>query len=242
MYDVVENLPENIEIYLVGGALRNAYVYKYHGEQWLQRDYDQIVISGSEEYLTYLESKGFKKGGMDKPTQRIMVKALKEDGAEISYVDNLVFDIHMVDGTTVEDNLAHDTGLLINGFAVNMRDIFKNDCLDRVISLDGAEQCIQDKQIKINQIGYRAEANHFFACLRFMGAGFKAPPKSEAIQLLLELPRMESERYQRNLQKLKDYVGGEGKAKSLVEAAIGPGIDIFDEQDAKKMINHLARS
>lgn len=236
MFDLVKNLPSEVEVYLVGGAVRNALINKYHNETWRQRDYDQIVTNGSETYFSYLESTGFSIGTLDRLAQRVMVKPVIEDAKTISYEDNLVLDIHMVDGTSVEDNLRNETGLLINGFALSLRDIFDENWLDKLIQLPSALECIKAKQVRVNLDGYATEANNFFACMRFVGAGFSPPPQEETTKLLVELMKLEHDRYQRNLAKLSDYVGGEAEARRLLAEVLGPEINIFNEASAKAII------
>ena len=240
MFEVVQNLPSGVEVYLVGGALRNALISKYHDETWQQRDYDQIVTKNSDEYLSYLYDRGFTDGTLQSSTQRVIAKPVVEGGKLISYEDNIVFDIHTLDGTSVEDNLRYKSGLLVNGFALSLRDVFTPDWEDALIQLPGALDCIRTKQIRINQDGFASEANNFFACMRFIGAGFSAPPRDEITKLLLQLPELGHERYQRNLEKLSNYVGGESQARRIIEAAIGSDIDIFDEASAKNAIALLA--
>jgi hypothetical protein len=236
MFEIVQNLPSDVDVYLVSGTIRNALIRKYHGEVWPQRDYDQIVTNGSDDYFSYLYERGFRISNLDRPTQRVVAKPIVKDAKTISYEDNLVFDVHMVDGTTVEDNLRNNVGLLINGFALSLRDAFDPNWESKVLALPGALDCIKSKQIRINLHGYTSDANYFFACMRFIGSGLAAPPREEIIKLLMKLPGLEHERYQRNLIKLSSYVGGEAEARRIVKQTMGDEFDIFDEDGTKAFI------
>jgi tRNA nucleotidyltransferase/poly(A) polymerase len=43
----VRNLPEEIDLYIVGGSVRNALIREFHGQDLVQRDYDQVITNGS---------------------------------------------------------------------------------------------------------------------------------------------------------------------------------------------------
>jgi hypothetical protein len=60
--DLIKNLPDDIEVYLIAGTVRNAIQRFFHGGDNLeQRDYDQIVVKGSDKYLEYLKALRFYK-------------------------------------------------------------------------------------------------------------------------------------------------------------------------------------
>lgn len=229
MLSLIKGLPKQTEVFLVGGALRNALIYEIHQEIWPQRDYDQIVINNSSVYLEFLEKSGFRPSGANQKNKKVLAKKLIKDGADISYVDNLVFDIHIADGNTPSENLQNNTSLLINGFALNLRDILRPGWKTHIIELPGAIQAIENKQIAINNLASNIEPYTLFACLRFIGAGFKAPPKKDIDRMLTELLRIDHDKYQKNLIKLSSYVGGKDRAKNIVSDLLGDEIDIFDE-------------
>lgn len=237
MFNIVKDLPEAVEVYLVGGAVRNALIQTFHQETWRQRDYDQIVTKGADEYFSYLEARGFRNSSHDRPMQRIMAKALSEDAPEISYEENLVFDMHVVEGTTAADNLRNETGLLINGVAISLRDIFRDDWEACLVTLPGALDSIQQRQVRVNEYGYDKQPSNIFACLRFIGAGFSAPPQEEVRKLLLELLKLDHEKYQKNLTKLSDYVGGDDHARELGRRVIDQDVDLFNEEVTKSWIS-----
>ena len=123
-HEVVSGLPKDIEIYLIGGAVRNALYYHHFGERLRQRDYDQIATQNSRHYLDFLHSVGFLDGGIVRDDQIILYKALVDNPDPQGYDDSVVFDIHPLDGTTAISNLKDHVGLSINGFALPLRSIF----------------------------------------------------------------------------------------------------------------------
>ncbi len=239
MRNVINNLSDDVEVYLVGGAIRNALVKKYLGETWIQRDYDQAITRGSLQYIAQLEQLGFSRGSINNDEHIVMAKPLKANGQEVSYEDNLVFDMHTVDGTTIEDNLKYSTALSINGFALPLRNILDEDWEGKLFQLPGALDSIKNKQINLNQDGYNSESNYFFALLRFMGAGFAAPDHDDVIKLLKVTADIEPERYTRNVIKLVNYVGGEARVREIIDSLGIKGLDIYDEQSTRQLARSL---
>lgn len=227
---LVQNLPEGIEVYLVAGTVRNAIHRFFHGGDSLeQRDYDQIVTKGSDKYLEYLKSKGFYPGRIQRPTQKVMIKSFVGNEDPEDFTNNLVFDVNLVDNSTVLENLEKHVGLTVNGNAISIRDIFSEQWQDRLVSLPGALEAIQNKQLVLNPDGYKYQAANLFSAIRFVHNGY-APPSKEEIKLLMkELPRVEDDRYEKNIQKVFKYVGGEEAARSIWKE-IGVDVDVFDKQ------------
>ncbi|MGZ6004821.1 MAG: hypothetical protein ACXWLH_01580 [Candidatus Saccharimonadales bacterium] len=233
---VVDNLPLSVDVYLIGGAIRNALFRHYHGRALKQRDYDQIITKSPNVYIDYLYSMGFVAGEINRPMQRVMRKSLFENVAPEDHDKWIVFDMHLVDSTKAIDNLKYHVGLTVNAFAISLRDIFSSDWQSKLISLPGAVDDIKGKRLRVNMEGYKDQAANFFAVLRFMHAGFLPPPKNELKLLLDELPKIEHNRYQKNVDKVFTYVGGEDAARRLVYK-LGIDVDVFNENDVKKHIH-----
>lgn len=153
-----------------------------------------------------------------------------------SYINWLVFDMHTVDGTTIEENIRSNVAFTINGCAINARDLFTKPGKDALIQvLPTALQDIRDKKLRLNKEGYKYAPSYFYAMLRFMSVGFAAPSQEEVQLLLKELPKLEHARFERNVKKVWDYVGGEVKARELV-SSLGITFDVFDEETVKSRI------
>ncbi len=234
--NLVKNLPDGIEVYLVAGTVRNAIQRFFHGGDDLeQRDYDQIVVKGSDKYLAYLSQLGFYEGRIQRPTQKVMIKSFVGNQDPEDFKNNLVFDIHLVDNTSVANNLKQHVGLTVNGNAISLRDIFSEQWQEKLISLPGALEAIQDKKLVLNPTGYRHQAANLFSVIRFVHNGYTPPPKEEIDLLIKKLPGVEDERYEKNIRKVFKYVGGEEVARSIW-GDIGIDVDVFDKQ---KVIERL---
>ncbi len=234
--DVIKNLPKDVEVYLIAGTIRNAIDKYFHSDRNLfQRDYDQIVTKGSDKYIAYLKDLGFYKGRIQRPTQKVLIKSFVGNEDISDFANNLVFDIHLMDGTDAIDNLKKHVGLILNGNALSIRDVFSSDWQDRLVSLPGALDSIENKQLKLNHEGYKYQAANLFSVIRFVHNGFAPPAKDELTLLIRELPRIEDDRYLKNVQKVFKYVGGEDNARKICRE-IGLNVDIFDK---KAVINSL---
>ena len=141
-----------------------------------------------------------------------------------------------MDGTDAMDNLKKHVGLLLNGNALSIRDVFSNDWQGKLVSLPGALDSIEDKQLKLNHEGYKYQAANLFSVIRFVHNGYAPPTKDELTLLIRELPRIEDERYLKNAQKVFKYVGGEDNARKICRD-IGLNIDIFDKKAVIKSLN-----
>lgn len=239
MHTLVENLPSDMDVFLVGGAVRNALVKKYHGETWVQRDYDQVITKNSAQYFNYLKQNGFIFRGIDDPNHKTASKPVVDNAREISYEDNLVFDMHIADGTTIEDEVRFNSMLLLNGFALSLRDSLSSDIESKIIALPGALDSIKNREIRLNPDNSDNESNYFFAVLRFMGMGFSAPPHNDVRKLLKRVEGLPTDRYERNVAKVVGYVGGEEKLKEIVDSLGIENLNIFDQGVTKNIAQSL---
>lgn len=233
---VITSLPADIEVYLIGGAVRNSLFRMFHNTVLTQRDYDQVITKGSTLYKEHLKSLAFKEHLYPSRQDEQVVYSLplneKARQGE-SYMNWLVLDLHTVDGTTIEENIRKNSAFTINGCAVNVRDLYSKPWKEAVIQvLPSALQDIKDKRLRLNYEGYRKYPSNFYAMLRFLSVGFSRPSHEEIMLLLKELPNLEHSRFERNVQKVWDYVGGEDKARALVKD-LGIEIDVFNEEIVK---------
>lgn len=159
LHKTFSGLPQEIEVYLVGGAIRNALFRMFHGEVLTQRDYDQVITHGSQDYKNYLSRLGYdnRPYPSHQDIQIVYSKALNEKAQEgDSYVNWLVFDLHTVDGTTIEDNLKYNAAFTINGCAVRANELFTKpwrDCL--IQAFPSALDDIKNKKLRLNYDGYK---------------------------------------------------------------------------------------
>jgi hypothetical protein len=237
LHRTISNLPTGVEAYLISGSVRNALYRDFHHAVLIQRDYDLVITKGSLECREYLTEIGYEARPYPsrQNEQVVFCKALNEQAHQgNSYLNWLVLDMHTVDGTTIEENIKYNAGFSINGCAVNAKKLFTKPLKESVVELlPTAIQDIKDRRLRINPDGYTYSASNFYAMLRFMSVGFSAPSTAEVNMLLRELPKIEHSRFDRTVQKVWDYVGGQDNARKLV-SQLGIDIDVFNEQEVKK--------
>jgi hypothetical protein len=231
--EVVRNLPGGVEVFMIGGAVRNALIREIHGDILTQRDYDLVVTKGSKQFTPYLETLGYEARPYPshQDEQVVYSKPLNDEAKNgDSYVNWLVFDIHTMDGTTIEENIKDNVAFTVNGCALSLRDLYTGPWQQRLIQvLPTALQDIKDKKLRLNYDGYKYMATNFYAMLRFMSVGFTPPPEKDIRLLLQELPHVEHARFESNVHKVWKYIGGEDKARALVKD-LGVDLDVFDEE------------
>ncbi|MFA6514298.1 MAG: hypothetical protein WCT50_03370 [Patescibacteria group bacterium] len=208
---VVASIPKSTKAYLVGGAIRNAVYYKYFKQKLPQRDFDILLIGDQVGFIKNLRHRGFIFGKI-KRKHEVVVKIKRIPKPIHAYNDYLYLDIHIAEEKSALKNLAKNSNFTINGFAISLKDIFREDWFDELISLPGALADLKNKRLKLNQLSHPA---NLFACMRFMSLGFKQPKQAEIDLLLKSLSDLKEPRYEKNMRKLFGYVGGEGNAKKL---------------------------
>jgi len=237
--EVATNLPDGIEVYIIGGSIRNALIRETRGDILTQRDYDLVVTRGSKRFTAYLETLGYEARPYPshQDEQVVYSKPLNEEAKNgDSYVNWLVFDIHTMDGTTIEENIKDNVAFTVNGCALNLRDLYFGSWQHKLIQvLPTALQDIKDKKLRLNYAGYKYMATNFYAMLRFISVGFTPPPEKDIRLLLNELPNVEPARFESNVKKVWKYVGGEAKARTLVKS-LGIEFDVFDEKTIKSSL------
>jgi hypothetical protein len=231
----MSNIPEDVELYIVGGAVRNALIREFHGQDLVQRDYDQVITKGTEQYRRYLESLGFRENPYpsNQDIQTVYNKTLFPGEVNWDYHDWIVFDMHTMDGTDIAYNIKKFVAFTVNGCAIKGQDVLTRPWKDALVEvLPGAIEDIKDKKLRLNLSGYKETSSNFYAMLRFMSVGFSAPSPEEVQMLLRELSNLEHARFERNVKKVWDYVGGEDKAREIV-SSLGIELDVFSEEAVK---------
>jgi hypothetical protein len=227
--EIIEVIPEDTEVYIVGGMVRNSLIYNFHEQKLPERDFDLVVSGDFELFADNLRTIDFKDSEIKRDyVANIVLKKNKFLGAEA--IDDKVCLDMKPSKEDILDSMAKGVPLLINGNTLPIKAIFEDNWLDQIISLPGAIDCIKDKQIKVNEFA-KPDPTALYACLRFMAMGF-APP--EDIELLMcWLKDIENEdRLERNRKKVLSYVGGEEKLSNLI-SELGITDNIFDWNTVK---------
>lgn len=223
--EAVESIPSETNVYVIGGAARNSVYYDLFKKTLPQRDYDLLFRGDLDRYIGNLRSRGFTYGKIRRKNQVVLKKRKFPEAKLIS--DHVVLDIHITQETNVLKNLLAYSNFTINGFAIPLQHYLSGNFKKYMIALPNAEKDLRNLHIHLNRKGYKSISGALFACLRFMSIGFKPPGDDEVKLLLKNLPNLEKWRFERNVKKVFDYVGGEEKAREMVKG-LGIPIDIFD--------------
>jgi len=227
---IIEVIPEENDVYIVGWAVRNSLFYLYHKTKLPQRDFDVVIVWMPEKLIQNLKNIWFTEGSNIKGDCWIILKKAKIDNPE--HLSDFVYldCTYWKDGVTMEKNLKEHANLTINCNAMNIKDVFDKNWLEKVVSVNGWIEDIKDKILKINSY----ESRILFACLRFMSQWFIAPKKDELIKAIQMLQSIDRDRYERNVLKLESYVWGREIADVLLKRLWVEG-DLFDRNEIKNL-------
>lgn len=135
---MTSHLPSKAEVYLIGGSVRNALFREFHQTVLTQRDYAQVVVNGSAEYRRYLAELGFvERQYPSRQDEQVVFSKALNNTAQLgdSYTNWLVFDMHTVDGTTIEDNEINNVCFTINGCAIKASELYNTPWETAVIQI-----------------------------------------------------------------------------------------------------------
>jgi hypothetical protein len=222
--EVISSIPPKTRIYLVGGAARNSIYYYLFKKSLPQRDYDLLLIGSFDEFIKNLRQNKFIFGKIRRKNEIVLKKKLIPYPKSVA--DYVVLDIHRSHEQSVIKNLKENSAFTINGFAIPLRRYFSKTLSKHLISIQEALKDLKNQRLRLNASGYKSHPGNLFACLRFMAIGFKPPAKKEIKLLLEQLPKLEKWRFEKNIKKVFNYVGGEKKARQLVKK-LGIKVDIF---------------
>ena len=229
--EVILSIPGKTKVYVIGGEARNAIYYDLFKKQLPQRDYDLLLIGDLDKFVKNLREYKFIYGKIRRKNEIVLKKKLIPKPKLIT--DYLMLDIHRNYESNIPKNLKENSAFTINGFAIPLRNYLDQDVRKHLIALTTALSDLKNRQLHLNVPGYIGHPGNLFACLRFMSIGFKPPKKREVKLLLEQLPKLEKWRFERNVKKVFDYVGGEKKARQLIKR-LDIGIDIFDIKKLRK--------
>ncbi|HRY59991.1 MAG TPA: hypothetical protein P5096_01275 [Patescibacteria group bacterium] len=223
--EVVDSIPKDKKVYLVGGMVRNALYYQYFKKILPSRDFDIAFVGNRQGFVSNLIKKGFIYGKTKKKNEIVLKKSkIKKPKAIQDYV---VLDIHSDGDQDIKKQIKGKANFTIGSFALELKDILSEDWADKVITTPQAAKDLKNKQIRVNALN-KEHPFQIFSCIRLMSLGFKKPSKKDIDRLLKLLFTTDNkERFDINIKKVFDYVGGEKKARILLKK-LGIKKDIFD--------------
>lgn len=223
--EVIASIPPKTQVYVIGGAARNAMYFAMFKKALPQRDFDLLLIGDLDGFVKNVRTHKFIYGKIRRKNDIVLKKKLvkKPEGP----ADLLVLDIHRSYEPDVLKNLEQNAAFSINGFAIPLADYLAKDVTKHCIALPNAKKDLRNHVLRLNVEGSAHHAGNLFACLRFMSIGFAPPDKQSVALLLSQLPKLEKWRFERNVQKVFGYVGGEVAARKLAKS-LGITVDIFN--------------
>ncbi len=230
--EIKKSVPKNSQLFLVGGALRNSVFYHFFKKKLKQRDYDLIFIGSRKQFVDNLRCLGFIYGRIRRKNQVVLKKEIVKNPKDIS--DFLVLDISFSAQKDIQDILKNKINFTINGFAINIKDIFSDNWMGKIIALPHSIANIKAKQLRLNTEKKDFIGTDLYACIRFISQGFEKPSKDEIEILFRAMKKLQKYKFERNKKKVFAYVGGKEKAKKIVKN-IGLNEDIFSFKTVMKL-------
>ncbi len=218
--EVAAAVPNRTKFYIVGGAMRNTLYYYYFGKKLPQRDYDSVIIGNHKKFIANLRKTGFVYGKIRRKKEVVLKKAKFKGAEKIS--DFVVLDMHWAKKGNILQNMKDHASFTINGFAIEVHDLFSPNWRKKVIEMPNAVRDLKHKQLVVNAVDNK---HNLFAAMRFISIGFEPPSKLDVEWLLREFKKAPKKRRKRNIEKLYSYVGGKRKAEKLAKKI---GINLND--------------
>ena len=231
--EAIAAIPKGTNVYVTGGAARNAVYYNAFKKKLPQRDYDLLVVGDMQAYVRNLRKKGFIYGKIRRK-HTIVVKKRRVPHPVDPLDDYVYLDLYVAPQfSSLQENIRFGANFTINQFAFPLAASTSPAWRKRIVTLPGAIRDMKAKQLRLSE-SLKHHPGDLFACLRFMSQGFKPPSKNEVGVLLEAFARFEPWRYPRNVKKVFRYVGGEEKARHLAKK-LGITHDIFSYETVLEM-------
>lgn len=226
--DTAESIPDGSQLYLHGGAARNAVYYRFFGEELPQRDFDLLLIGDKDAFATNVLARGFVRGKKNAETGATFKKPNIEHPSE-DFADWVYLDVVYRNDTTIEESLKQKANFTINGSAINLRDLENPGWFEEIIVLPETLEDLRSKRLRTNS---RYPAN-IYACVRFVSVGFTPPPRHELDWMIEDLRTIEEEKFGQNAEKVIRYVGSADTVRKIVRQ-LGISVDILDFNSIKE--------
>lgn len=225
----VKNLiPDDVKVYLFGGAVRNAVHFDYFKEEMTQRDFDLIIIGDVEKFTENLINAGFVFGKKNSEKSKVLKKARVSNPIHI-YEDYLYLDCKIYPSTeSIETILEKISDFTIAGVAIDLQDIFSLDWLNKIYAIPDAISDIQNRNLKV-VISYPA---NLYKIIRMMSKGYNKPIDLDIKDSLDKLKEITKKKFETEVEKTIRYVGGEDELLKIVNK-LGINKNILDFKQIK---------
>jgi len=230
--EIEMSIPENSQLFLVGGTLRNSVFYHFFKKKLKQRDYDLIFIGDRKQFVNNLRNLKFRYSKLRRKSQVVLKKEIVKNPKDIG--DFVVLDISFSVQKDIYDILRKKINFTINGLAINIKDLFSDIWMKKIITLPHSITDIKAKQLRLNTEKKTFFGTDLYACIRFVSQGFKKPLKDEIDILFRAMKKLPKYKFERNKTKVFDYVGGKEKAKKIVQK-MGLNEDVFSFETVIKL-------
>lgn len=229
--DIRRLVPKATEVYLFGGAVRNAIYFKYFGEEMTQRDYDCIVIGDGEMLANNLVGAGFAFGSKNFERAKVFKKARISNPVH-KYDDWLYLDCKIFpSGEKIDSVLENISDFTINGVALDINFFDSIDWLSKIIAIPRALDDIEGKRLKLN----KPYATNFYKIIRLVSRGFQPPTKSDIAIYLEKLREITKEKFISNTEKTFRYIGNEEQAMKISKE-LGATFNVFNFEEVKSFV------
>ena len=222
--EIEKSVPKKSQLFLIGGTLRNSVFYHFFKKKLKHRDYDLVFLGDRKKFISNLKNLKFKYVRLRRKNQTVLKKEIVDDPRDIN--DFLVLDIYFTNQKEVYKILKNKINFTINGFALNIKYIFNENWVEKLIKLPHSIEDIKSKQLRLNTETRNFFGTDLYACIRFISAGFKKPSKDEIETLYQEMKKLPKYKFERSKEKVFDYVGGKEKAEKIVKK-MGLSEDVF---------------
>jgi hypothetical protein len=225
--EVINAIPQNSEVYLHGGAARNAVYYRLFNQELPQRDFDMLLICDKESFAKNLLERGFVRGKKNTETGATFKKPRIGSPSE-DFDDWVYLDVVFRKDMTIQESLVQRVNFTINGSAINLQDIDKPNWFEKVVMIPGTLENLKEKKLRTN----KRYAINVYACVRFVSLGFAHPPKNELDDMVEDLHRIDEIKFSRDTEKVIRYVGSAEKVREIVKQ-LGINVDILNLNSIK---------
>ena len=201
--EIKKSIPANSQLFLVGGTMRNSVFYHFFTKRLPQRDYDFIFIGNRKKFVDNLRTLKFTYGKIRRKYQTVLKKTIVKNPKDIN--DFVVLDIYFSEKQDIYGLLKNKINFTINGFALNIEHIFDNSWIKKMVKLPHSIEDIKAKQLRLNTEKTNFFGTDFYACIRFISAGFKKPTEQETNILYHQMRKLPKYKFERNNKILPKF-------------------------------------